>query len=164
MPQKILCSAYKTSQGGISSILPSPTELAGQSICVVLVSVSKKYSVSTSSMCVQCGGIPPDKIGVMTYIWCPLRYCVVYIVMVFLLDQTSVAVLHSTAPLSDSHLIHREREGGLGLLGYWLVISNRGINFVSDGITTIINRSAPSSPFNFPQMIEKKYIGPAFIL
>ena len=56
-----------------------------------------------------------------------------------------------------------EGGGELGLLGYWLVISNRGINFVSDGITTIINRSAPSSPFNFPQMIEKKYIEPAFM-
>ena len=85
--------------------------------------------------------------------------------MVFLLDQTSVAVLHSTAPpIRLSSYSQAGRGGGeLGLLGYWLVISNRGINFVSDGITTIINRSAPSSPFNFPQMIEKKYIEPAFM-
>ena len=79
--------------------------------------------------------------------------------MVFLPDQTAVAVPHSTDPLSGSHLIHRTG----GLLGYRLVISNRGINSVSDRITTIINRSALSVPFNFPQMIETRYFEAAFM-
>ena len=79
--------------------------------------------------------------------------------MVFLPDQTAVAVPHSTDPLSGSHLIHRTG----GLLGYRLVISNRGINSVSDRITTIINRSALSVPFNFPQMIETRYCEAAFM-
>ena len=84
--------------------------------------------------------------------WCPR-------VMVFLPDQTAVAVPHSTDLLSGSHLIHRTG----GLLGYRLVISNRGINSVSDRITTIINRSALSVPFNFPQMIETRYCEAAFM-
>ena len=93
----------------------------------------------------------------------PPVLCRAYIVMVFLLDQTSVAVLHSSAlPIRLSSYSQAGGEG-LELLGYWLVISNRGINSVSDAITTIINRSAPSRPFNFPQMIEKKYIEPAFM-
>ena len=58
--------------------------------------------------------------------WCPR-------VMVLLPDQTAVAVPHSTDPLSGSHLIHRTG----GLLGYRLVISNRGINFVSDPNRTL---------------------------
>ena len=79
--------------------------------------------------------------------------------MVFLPDQTTGAVPHSTDLLSGSHLIHRTG----GLLGYRLVISNRGINSVSDRITTIINRSALSVPFNFPQMIETRYFEAAFM-
>ena len=79
--------------------------------------------------------------------------------MVFLPDQTAVAVPHSTDLLSGSHLIHRTG----GLLGYRLVISNRGINSVSDRITTIINRSALPVPFNFPQMIETRYCEAAFM-
>ena len=79
--------------------------------------------------------------------------------MVFLPDQTAVAVPHSTDPLSGSHLIHRTG----GLLGYRLVISNRGINSVSDRITTIINRSTLSVPFNFPKMIETRYCEAAFM-
>ena len=99
-------------------------------------------------------------------IWCLLPSIVAYIVCIIPLcggilarsDLCGRPAFQESA-LSESHLIHRRA-------GSWdtgLVISNSGINLVSDRITTIINRSASSRPFNFPPMIERKYFEAAFM-
>ena len=103
--QRIKCHKWESHRSS-----RPPIGLAGQSICVVLVGSQCQKSI----WCLPPVCTLPRGRSVAWHqksIWCPLQYCGVYIVMVFLLDQTSVAVLHSTAPLSDSHLIHRERGG-----------------------------------------------------
>ena len=157
MPEKILRTALKTSQVGISSIYP-----AGRSkyLCGFGVSVRKVFGVYLFYVRTM---YTPDQIGVMTYIWClpPPVLCGTHCDAILARSDLCGRPAFHSPPIRLSS--YSQGRGGLGLLGYWLVISNRGINSVSDGITTIINRSASSSPFNFPQMIEKKYIEPAFM-